>query len=244
MRRTITKTKSENPRQILTMLLEQPVQTPATMSPTTARAPAAAIDQRIARLERLAPQVVKDAERVGVDVQYLGMHPLFNETRLYAGIDNNWVLGPAREANDAVVPKRERQTLQRLTASSVIDMRALYVAHEVPKEKTKDLVVLGHGPVAVDRVTATDLVGPVPEPKESLALGETLAQRAQQAMHAAGQAARLAGMTAVAVAAAPVAVVAGLAAATVDPVILGAIPAGASTVGEPAAWFVLVKWDW
>jgi len=243
MQRTITKTKSENPRQILTMLLEQPVQTPATISPSTALVPAAATAQRIARLERQAPQIVKDAESAGVEIDYLGTHLLFNETRLYAGVHNDWVLGPAREANDAVVPKRERQTLQRLAASSVIDMPALYVAHEVPKERTKDLVVLGDGPVAVDRVTATDLVGPVPEPKESVALGETLGQRAQQAMHAAGQAARLAGMTALAVAVAPVAAVAGLA-ATVDPIILGAIPAGASSVGEPAAWFVLVKWDW
>jgi hypothetical protein len=32
--------------------------------------------------------------------------------------------------------------------------------------------------------------------------------------------------------------------ATVDPIVFGVIPAGRAIDGQPAAWYVLARWDW
>jgi hypothetical protein len=143
--------------------------------------------------------------------------------------------------------ERSKGASQRLAAAD-LTFPLIYTAHEVPKEKTKDLVVLdGGGPVAVGREVGIELVGPIPEPHTAVALGETLGQRSQQVLQAAARGARIAGLAAVAVAAAPVVLVggaiAGMATLT-DPIVIGAIPAGLSTVGTPAAWYCLQRWDW
>jgi len=39
--------------------------------------------------------------------------------------------------------------------------------------------------------------------------------------------------------AAVVALVAGL-----DPIVFGVIPAGPATAGQPAAWYILARWEW
>ena len=46
--------------------------------------------------------------------------------------------------------------------------------------------------------------------------------------------------------AAPVVLVGTAAAAisTIDPIIFGAVPAVSAREGEPAAWYVLARWDW
>jgi hypothetical protein len=91
-----------------------------------------------------------------------------------------------------------------------------------------------------------ELVGPIPDPAASVELGDRLARRSTQLITAAGRAATAVGVGALAIAAAPVALVGAAVAgmATVDPIILGAIAAASSRVGDPAAWFVLARWDW
>jgi hypothetical protein len=241
MKPTITRTEHESRRQALTALLDGPSHLPDAEATSIALVRGSASDARVGRLERKMQRIVTDAGQAGVDIDYLGINPLFNETRLYAGVDTDWVLQPVREAGDAVVPKHERRIIEQLIASGAVESPLVYVAHEVPKERSKELV-LPEGPVVVTRSTAANLVGPVPEPKDSLALGEALGERAQRVMHTAGQAVRTVGTAAATVATAPMVALAGL--ATLDPIVLGAIPAGASNVGEPAGWFVLARWDW
>src|SRR5690348_12720837 len=99
----------------------------ATTTPTpgahTRRAPA---------LERRSTKVVDRARDAGVSITYMGMGPLFAETRAYPGPGTDWVIGPVTSGSDAVVPRAERAALQRLVDAG-IDFPMIYIAHEVPK---------------------------------------------------------------------------------------------------------------
>jgi len=79
-----------------------------------------------------------------------------------------------------------------------------------------------------------------------MVLGEKLAQRSGQVMSAVGRASKVVGAVSLGIASAPVVLVGGALAglATIDPIVLGAIPAVSTASGEPAAWYVLAKWDW
>src|SRR3954454_8191106 len=105
------------------------VQEPA--GPAAPRSTSRFVARRTASLQARAPQIVQRAAIAGVDIQYLGINPLFAEPRLYAGAETDWILGPADQAQDAVVPQRERRSLERLRASD-LDFPWIFVAHEVP----------------------------------------------------------------------------------------------------------------
>jgi len=201
---------------------------------------------KVATLERRAPTIVAAARNAGAEVEYLGTAPLFGETRLYGGVDTDWVLAPVTNKNDAVVPRKERLTLERLVRAR-IEMPLTYIAHEVTKEATAELPALPPGDhMVIDDEMGTALVGPVPQPKATAHLADRLNRRSHQALVAAARTGRAVRTAAAVAAMAPVALVGGALAslATLDPIILGAVPAIGARQGEPAAWFVLARWDW
>jgi len=197
--------------------------------------------RRVATLERDMPRVVELAGDAGVGIEYLGIGPLFAEPRTFVGEETDWVLGPA-QPSDTVVPKAQAAALGRLSQSG-LDFPVLYVAHELPKGRVPESATAAVGsviPVATSEVA--EMVGSAPPPASVVELGDRLALRARQVFAAMGKAVPIIG----AVAAAPFllvgAAVAGL--ATLDPIIFGAVPAVSARSGEPAAWYVLARWDW
>lgn len=223
---------------VLRSLLEQ--QPPGEL---VVRPKIAPLDQRrIAMLDQRAVTTIAEARDLGVDIEYLGVHPLFSQPRLYDGHPHDWILGPANRANDLVVPKQEQAVLRHL-ANGDIEFPLIYIAHETDKEKTKELprsTTTAH--TDIDESIATEVIGPVPEPIESVKLGEKLEHRSKQALKAVRRTAIAGG----AVVAAPV-VLAGSALAAIgqlDPIVIGALPAGEPREGTPAAYFVLARWDW
>lgn len=156
------------------------------------------------------------------------------------------MLGPASRSEDLVVPRREQQVLQRLHNAD-IDFPLIYVAHEVTKEQTKELEpAAGQSHTVLNHEKASQIIGPVPAPAETVALGDKLEHRSKQLLRAARRTAAAGGALAAGIAAAPVILVGGALAglAQLDPIILGALPAHRAREGEPAAWFILARWDW
>lgn len=211
------------------------------------RASTALSIRRIQALERRALATVDDARKTtGVDIEYLGIQPLFTKPRLYIAELNDWVLAPAIRAEDLVVPKNEQEVLRRLAAAD-IDFPLIYTAHEVLKEKTKEIVKAddtAHTDIEVAH--AAEIIGPVPDPHESVQLGDKLEKRTSQVLAGMRKTAIAGGAVVAGIVAAPV-VLAGAALvglSQLDPIVLGAMPVGEPRHGQPAAWFVLARWDW
>jgi hypothetical protein len=209
--------------------------------------------RRAATLERSSPRLVKTAERAGVDITYLGIAPLFAEPRAYVGPQTDWIITPAADASDAIVPAAERDRLHRLVHAG-IDFPLVYVAHEIPKGRlaipagTIDPARLQ--PVTLDHAAAAQAVGPVPPPPGTTTLAEQLGHSSQRLLTVLRAALPIAGAIAavpfliaaapfVAAGAAVAAIVAGL-----DPIVFGVIPAGDPVPGQPAAWYILAQWAW
>jgi hypothetical protein len=197
-------------------------------------------------LDRRAVGILADARETGVEIEYLGPQPLFTTPRLYEGEPNDWIIGPANQKTDLIVPKREQSILRRL-ANSDIEFPLIYVAHEVPKTMTSEIVKAeetAHTDIEVGQAQA--LVGSVPEPIEAVMLGEQLSRRSRQVMRGLRRTAVAGGAVVAGIAAAPV-VIAGAALAglsQLDPIVLGAVPSGEPREGQVAGWFVLCRWDW
>ena len=200
--------------------------------------------RRTATLERNSQRLIKSAGRAGLDVSYLGIAPLFDEPRAYAGPQTDWVIRPAADLEDAIVPVAERNRLLRLVHAG-IDFPLVYVAHEIPKGR---LAIPGGTvrpvrQVALDHITAAEAVGPVPAPAGASALAVRLGLSSQHVLTVLRTALPIAG----AIAAAPF-VIAGAAISTIaeglDPIVVGVIPAGPPTPGQPAAWYILARWEW
>lgn len=208
-----------------------------------------AMARRVARLERQSASTIERAHAAGVAIDFLGINPLFDESRLYEGVDTDWVLAPARKPADAIVPTEERKALRRLHEAD-LDFPLIYVAHEVAKERTREARALvpdaSAGHIVLEAEAADELVGPVPPPATSMTLANKLARQSTQVIRTVRRTGAAVGAVAVGVAAAPVVLVgsaiAGL--ASLDPIILGAVPALGSRPGAPAAWYVLARWDW
>jgi hypothetical protein len=203
-----------------------------------------AIRQRQA-LARRATGVVEDARQVGVELEYLGAQPLFSTPRLYEAEPNDWIIGPANDKNDLVVPRREQAILKNLVAED-IDFPLVYVAHEIPKAKTTEIVKVDATKHTEIETEDAERLVTVPEPVDAAQLGEKLGQRSHQVMRGLRRTAIAGGVVVAGLAAAPVivagATLAGL--AQLDPIIIGAIPAGEPREGQIAGWFVLCRWDW
>jgi hypothetical protein len=220
------------------ILAQAPPQAPP---PATSRA-----GRRAAVLERRSSRLVARADEAGIRIEYLGLAPLFREPRAYAGAQTDWVIAPAADAQDAVVPQAEREALLRLDRMG-IEFPLVYIAHEIPKGRLElaadPSVPAKTGPVTLDRATATQAVGPVPPPEGATRLANRLGHSSQLLLNGLRRAAPVAG----AIAAAPF-LLAGAAAAALaaglDPIVFGVIPAGPATPGQPAAWYVLASWQW
>jgi hypothetical protein len=201
--------------------------------------------RRLRRLEEEAPTEVETARQLGVEIEFLGIERLFAEPRYYRGVDSDWVLGPANKSEDAVVPAKERKALGRLVGGGH-NFDLIYIAHEIPTGAPEGRATIENAPVTIDPARAAELVGPVPPPAQSVALGERLARRSNQVVHAVARTVPAVGAAALAVAAAPVVLVGAAvgALATLDPIVLGAVPAFSARPSEPAAFYVLARWDW
>jgi hypothetical protein len=201
--------------------------------------------RRVELLDQRAVSLVNQASTIGANIKYLGVAPLFNEPRIYPGADTDWVIAPADEHEHVVVPREQRRVLQRLVDDG-IDFRTIYVAHEVDRARRQEVAGDGLGPGVVTRQQGIDIVGPVPLPAAALEVGDRLDVTSQRVLSAIGKAAPVAGGLLLGILAAPFVVVgaavAGL--ATLDPIVIGAIPALSPHVGEPAAFFELTSWDW
>ncbi|HTW10440.1 MAG TPA: hypothetical protein VME46_23245 [Acidimicrobiales bacterium] len=201
--------------------------------------------RRVAVLEHDASRIVGMANSAGVDIEFLGMAPLFDEARLFVGEQTDWVMAPA-QLGDTVVPKQQAKALATL-AGSGLNFPLLYVAHEVPKGRAPESTTQPAGTlVALPSLSVGDIVGPVPAALSTVELSERLSHRAEQVFQVMGKALLAFGAAVGAIAAAPV-VLAGAAVGaltTLDPVVFGALPAVTPVAGEPAAWFVLARWDW
>jgi hypothetical protein len=197
--------------------------------------------RRIATMERRVPQTMERARQAGVSIDFLGTAPLFNNARIYAGDKTDWVFAPADES-ETLVPREQAQALKRLCAAG-INMPLLYVAHEIPKAVVPVPTEPTGGPlVTMERAQAKALLLPVPPPSSSVELSHRLNQRSKQVFSALTQAATFG----VAVAAAPFQLVgaAASALASLDPMIIGAVPAVGTRPGDPATWWLLARWDW
>ena len=203
--------------------------------------PALRVVRRVATLDRRAPNIVRQAHEVDVDITYLGIAPLFDEPRAYGGPTTDWVIAPVTAEAQEVVPRRERQTLQRLIEAS-IDFPLVYVAHELPKGRLDVPEFNSAAPIPVDRAAVRMAAIDVPAPMTTVELSQRLGRSSAQLLAVIGKALPIAG----AVVAAPF-VVAGAALgalARLDPIILEVVPDGAGAPGEPAAWFVVARWNW
>jgi len=228
-----------HPLNVVTSLLGQDVthgrQDLLELEPATARG--------VAILERSALETVRAARGAGVDIEYVGINPLFSDARFYEGEKTDWVMGPVDRSDDAIVPRQEAQDLRRLVGAGV-EFPLLYVAHEVEQDRTAELrTAAASGRRELPTAKANELVGPAPPPPGSVEVGERLAQRTTKAVKAVKRAAVLGGTLAVGAVTAPV-IALGAATASLDPVILGAIPALSEKAGAPAAWYVLARWEW
>ncbi len=219
--------------------------------------PASGITARTARraatLERGSARLVNSASRAGVDITYLDIAPLFDEPWAYAGSQTDWIIGPAADRSDAIVPAGERERLRRLIHAG-IDFPLIYVAHEVPKGRlaipADTATSAGSQPVTLRQEVAAAAVGPVPPPAGTTALADRLGRSSQRLLTMLRTAAPIAaGIVAapVLIASAPF-VLAGVAvtafAVGLDPIVFGVIPAGPATPGQPAAWYILARWEW
>jgi hypothetical protein len=199
-----------------------------------------AMASRVITLEREAPHLVDLAKTANVDIQYLGIAPLPNGPRVFSGAASDWVLGPATAEDAHYIPRAQRRKLERLEESG-FHMPTLFIAHEIPKGNVPQTDGSPVGTTAgVSEAVAKKAVGPIPPPAGTVEIGERLSERAHQVFSALGKAVPIIG----AVAAAPFLLAGAVASAALDPIIFGVIPAVSTAPGEPAAWFVLARWDW
>lgn len=205
------------------------------------------VARRVAVLEREAPAMVDLARSVGVEIKYEGIAPMFEEPVIYAGNDTDWIIGPMGAEDVPVIPREQQKALALLDEVGA-RFPVLYVAHEVEKGSFPGSPEAPTGTMAVVSTDqAADIIGPPPLPPQSVELANRLSERSAQVFRAIRTAGVVAGTAALAVAAAPVALVGAAAGAlaTLDPIVIGVIPAVPSpTVGAPAAWYELTRWDW
>lgn len=198
--------------------------------------------ERLNQLERQAPELVRIArEDAGADIEYLGIAGLPDGPTFYEAPDGvGWVLLPG-SIEEAVAPRPQMETIQRV--SEALYFPSTFVAHEVTPEMAANLQgQAGPAGLKLRPSEVAEVVPPVPPPAEAIAEGERMAQRSQQIVDAAKRTGKLIIGTISIPASAAAAVV--TAAATLDPLVMGVIPAGPEHPGAPAAWYLIAKWDW
>jgi hypothetical protein len=198
--------------------------------------------RRVATLEREAPRIMSLGRSVNANVNYLGIAPMFNNTLMFAGEETDWIVGPIGGTEMPVVPREQKKSLERLEAVGA-HFPILYVAHEVKKGNFPGSLNAPSGSVAsIPMEQVGEIVGPTPVPAGSVETAARLNLRTNQVFRAIGRVGAVAG----ALAAAPLLLVGSAVSAlsTLDPIVFGVIPALFAETDEPAAWYVLARWDW
>lgn len=238
-------TTAESPLSDTAPLVLRP--TPADFVRAGGRQLSASEQNRVERTHNRVPVIVDRARNAGVDITYLGIANLFNESRLYRGADNDWTLAPLDEDHPPILPSEQQQLLRRLTEARVAPFLT-YVAHEVDRTKTAELLpaLPDVGRTILSKETAAELVGPVPEHGGTVELANRLEQNSTTVLSAIRKGGVAAGKVAVSVMAAPFLAVGALASgvATLDPILIGAVPILRTEDGQPALFFELCRWDW
>jgi len=188
---------------------------------------------------------VQRAREAGVPIHYVGIAQLFAEDRAYFGPQTDWVMGPVNDPGDSV-PRDIRAALLRLVEAG-IEFPMIYMAHEVPKGRLAIPVTTGvpvPQVVRVDHRAAEAAVGPVPPSAGTTVLADRLGRSSQRLLRVFASAVPIVG----AIVAAPVvlagAAVTAIGALALDPIVFGVIPTGPAVPGQPAAWYILARWDW
>lgn len=198
--------------------------------------------RRVATLERQAPLTIDIAKRAGVDIEYLGVGPLFADVRAYSGLGTDWIFGPAGEHEAFVVPASQKRDLERLAKAS-LRFPLVYIAHETPKGSVVPYEAEPGTLLAeIEPARAAEVIPAVPPPQEAVETGRRLDEHSRRIL--AGLRGVLVGVGAVAASPFVLAGAALSSLATLDPIVIGAIPALSTRVGDPAAFYVLARWDW
>jgi hypothetical protein len=209
-------------------------------------------DRQLVALRDESERVVAMAGRAGLELECLGVQPLFHETRLYPGPEHSWVLAPAQDdplvrRRELAIPGRELRTLARLVEAG-LDFPAVYVAHEVPTARLARARLPEHvrvqpgGFASLDLLASQRLVDPVPVPARTARIARHLGTGAGALLKVLGLGVPVAGAIAGATVSAGGA---GLRALALDPMVLGAWTLDRRAhPGSPAAWFVLARWLW
>jgi hypothetical protein len=198
--------------------------------------------RRVATLEREAPRIMSLGRSVNANVNYLGIAPMFNKALMFAGEETDWIVGPISGSEVPVVPREQKKSLERLEAVGA-HFPMLYVAHEVKKGNFPGSLNAPTGSVAsIPMENVGEIVGPTPVPAGSVETAARLNLRTNQVFRAIGRVGAVAGT----LAAAPLLLVGSAVSAlsTLDPIVFGVIPALLAETDEPAAWYVLARWDW
>lgn len=210
--------------------------------PVESAAAEVAVARRMTMLERQAPEMVQIArEDADAQIEYMGIAGLPDGPTFYETDDGvGWVLVPG-SAEEAVAPREQMRTIQRV--SEELHFPLTFVAHEVTPDVANHLRgQVGPAGVKLRPAEVAEFVQPVPPPAEAVAKGERMAHLSQRVVDGAKRTGRIVVGTVAIPAIAAAAVVQSI--ATLDPLVLGAIPAGPERPGAPAAWYLIEKWDW
>jgi hypothetical protein len=206
--------------------------------------------RRVGVLERESDRVVELAADSGVKIDYIGVHPLFSETRTFAGPVNDWLLGPANPQQlTQIVPAKQLADLRKLLSGGV-HFPVLYEAHEVEPGKIQEVVGLPADHPLPDYVGpehAEQIVEAPPLPVSTIDMSNRLNAHADRLLAALASGAKAVGSAAVLPVRAVGHTISSAAKAiprVLDPIIIGAIPSGRPVEGAPAAFYLLARWAW
>lgn len=227
--------------------------TPFEAATTTAPAPGALRTanrpqvQHEPRYHSLAVVIERAATRRGLALERAGTHPIPTalELRQVGPAGTPWLVCHAdrdpllASSGSMPVPRQIRATMARLVEEG-FDFPVTIVAHQcAPGDQPKASEVLAAPGSAITAQRARSMVkhpGAHPEGRRSVDRIEQGAASVERAVSRVGRAASRVGVTLGSMAAA----------IALDPIVFGAVapPGRALHPGEPAAWFVIGRWDW
>jgi hypothetical protein len=205
------------------------------------------------RRSNLVSQRRHRAAELGVPIHHLGMHPLFDEVRVYQGIDRDWLLSPMhldpiwQSGGDFPIPRTALRSLKVLVNGG-LDLPHMYTAHDIAQGAADSSTFTARAhhvapslaqrrPLLIQPPLARTLVS-VPAPTRTLEWSQRLGVVVDSLLHAVF---RVATVT-VGMAAAPLLVGSS---AFSDPILFGAVPLiGETSVGTSADWFVIASWTY
>lgn len=246
-KRPRTKTPRSKTGQHLGALATTAMMRSAAVRPTSLNP--SAIDSGIERdLISMARRTVDEARASGVIIHFVGIEPLHDECRLLrlgpVEDKTRWVLLPSTldplvTDDHLPVPKRERRNLQRLVSAG-LEFPVTYLAHEVPVPSSLDVPGIGPGHLCVPLGQGTALLPAVGASEHTQRVARGIGVVAGGAAYYVRRATRVAGRGTWAV------VNTVIEFATLDPIVFGTqtLPGQRPLPGAPAAWFVLVRWNW